>query len=82
MSSFTKTTVYLPEADRRRLKELALRVGRPAAELIREAVAEYSRRRGAARLLPRSLGAGRSGRGDASERAEEMLGGWALVRPR
>ncbi len=74
MSSVTKTTVYLPEADYRRLKALALREGRPAAELVREAVTEYSRRRGAARL-PRSLGTGRSGRGDVSERAEELLGG-------
>ncbi len=62
------------EADYRRLKALALREGRPAAELVREAVTEYARRRGAARL-PRSLGTGRSGRGDVSERAEELLGG-------
>ena len=74
MSSLTKTTLYLPEGDYRRLKALALREGRPAAELVREAVAEYARRRGGARL-PRSLGAGRSGRGDVSERAEELLEG-------
>lgn len=74
MSELTKTTLYLPAADYRRLKTLALREGRPAAELVREAVAEYARRRGGARL-PRSLGAGRSQRGDVSERAEELLGG-------
>ena len=74
MSELTKTTLYLPAADYRRLKALALREGRPAAELVREAVAEYARRRGGARL-PRSLGSGRSGRGDVSERAEELLGG-------
>ena len=74
MSSLTKTTLYLPEGDYRRLKALALREGRPAAELVREAVAEYARRRGGARL-PRSLGTGRSGRGDISERAEELLEG-------
>jgi hypothetical protein len=74
MSDLTKTTLYLPEADYRRLKALARREGRAAAELVREAVAEYARRRGATRR-PRSLGAGRSGRGDLSERAESLLEG-------
>ena len=74
MSDLTKTTLYLPEADYRRLKALAARDGRKTAELVREAVSEYARRRAGARL-PRSLGAGRSGRGDVSERAEELLRG-------
>jgi hypothetical protein len=74
MSNLTKTTLYLSEADYRRLKALARRDGRAAAELVREAVAEYARRRGSARL-PRSLGAGRSGRGDLAERAESLLEG-------
>jgi hypothetical protein len=74
MSDLTKTTLYLPEADYARLKAMARREGRAAAELVREAVAEYAKRRGAKRL-PRSLGAGRSGRGDVSRRAEELLEG-------
>ena len=74
MSELTKTTLYLPEADYRRLKALALREGRPAAELVREAVSEYASRRGA-RRLPRSLGAGRSGRRDVSEKADLLLKG-------
>jgi hypothetical protein len=74
MSELTKTTLYLPEADYRRLKALARREGRAAAELVREAVIEYASRRGA-RRLPRSLGAGRSGRGDVSEKADRLLGG-------
>jgi hypothetical protein len=74
MSELTKTTLYLPEADYARLKALARREGRAAAELVREAVAEYAKRRGSKRL-PRSLGAGRSGRGDVSRRAEELLAG-------
>ena len=74
MSDTTKTTVYLDAADYRRLKALARAEGRSTAELVREAVAEYARRRaGAAR--PRSVGAGRSGRGDLSEVAEELLAG-------
>ena len=74
MSDLTKTTLYLPEADYARLKALARREGRATAELVREAVAEYAQRRGA-RRLPRSLGVGRSGRGDVSEKADALLRG-------
>lgn len=74
MSDSTKTTVYLDPADYRRLKALAKAQRRPAAELVREAVAEYARRH-AAPVQPSSIGAGRSGRGDLSERAEELLDG-------
>ncbi len=74
MAGLTKTTLYLPEADYRRLKALAAREGRSAAELVREAVADYARARGGG-ALPSSLGAGRSRRGDVSERAEKLLKG-------
>jgi predicted transcriptional regulator len=67
-----KTTVYLDSADHRRLKAMAEAAHRPAAELIREAVAEYVRRHGGS-SRPSSLGAARSGRGDLAERAEELL---------
>ncbi|MGH7571902.1 MAG: CopG family transcriptional regulator [Gemmatimonadota bacterium] len=68
----TKTTIYLDAADYRRLKALARAEGRTAAELVRQAVAEYTLRR-AGRPRPSSLAAGRSGRGDLSERAEDLL---------
>jgi predicted transcriptional regulator len=74
-----KTTVYLDAGDYRRLKALARAQDRPAAELVREAVAEYTARR-APRRLPRSLGAGRSRRGDVGERAEELLAGMGRRR--
>lgn len=70
----TKTTVYLDAGDYQRLKGIARAEGRTAAELVREAVAEYAQRH-SHHPLPRSLGAGRSGRGDLSERAEELLNG-------
>ena len=70
----TKTTVYLSAADYRRLKALARATKRPTAELVREAVAQYARRHGGA-VRARSVGAGRSGRGDVAERAEELLRG-------
>lgn len=72
MNATTKTTVYLDSAAYRRLKALAREQNRSAAELVREAVAEYARRHGAGGR-PRSVGLGRSGRGDLSERAEELL---------
>lgn len=74
MSNRQKTTVYLDSEDYVRLKRIARHRGETPAALIREAVAEYGRRH-ASRALPRSLGAGRSGLGDLSERAEELLAG-------
>jgi predicted transcriptional regulator len=74
MTVTTKTTVYLTAADYRRLKALARAEGRTAAELVREAVAAYVKQGRKARR-PASLGAGRSGRGDLSERAEQLLAG-------
>ena len=74
MSTFIKTTVYLTDREYNRIKELAREQNRPTAELVREAVADYARRHGQ-RRAPSSLGAGQSGRGDISERAEELLDG-------
>ena len=69
-----KTTVYLDPNDYRRLKRLAAEQQRPSAELIREAVAEYTKRHAATRVA-RSIGAFSSGRDDLGERAEELLTG-------
>jgi len=75
----SKTTIYLDPDDYRRLKLLARRQGRPTAELVREAVAEYARRHAPA-VAPRSIGAVRSRRTDLSERAEELLDGMGRDR--
>jgi predicted transcriptional regulator len=72
MTEPSKTTVYLDPVDYRRLKALAKAQGRPTAALVREAVAEYALRH-AAPVLPSSIGAGSSGRGDLSTRAESLL---------
>ena len=74
MSTLVKTTVYLTEPEYQQLKELAKAQKRPAAELVRESVAEYAHRH-AVNERPHSLGAVRSGRGDLSERAEDLLDG-------
>jgi predicted DNA-binding protein len=74
MSNNVKTTVYLDTADYQRLKALARAQGRTPAELVREAVALYARSQRDL-VLPKSVGAGRSGRGNIAERAEELLTG-------
>ena len=52
---------------------------RPVAELVREAVAEYAAAHGSP-VRPASVGIGRSGMGDLSERAEDLLEGMAEDR--
>lgn len=74
MSDSIKTTVYLDSADYERLKVLARAQGRPAADLVREAVATYTRSQPLP-TRPASIAAGRSGRSDISARAEELLDG-------
>ena len=70
-----KTTVYLNAADYRKLKTLAAEEGRPAAELVREAVAEYAAR-GRMRPWPRSIGMGNSGDPHFAENYEDYLDGF------
>jgi hypothetical protein len=74
MDKPVKTTVYLDGDDYERLKRISRAKGRPTAELVREAVAEYARRN-APRQHARSIGAGASRRGDLSEKAEDLLKG-------
>lgn len=75
-----KTTVYLHAADYGMLKLIADAENRPAAELIREAVAEYATRNARARL-PNSIGMGDSGMPDLAERYEEYLEGFGEDDP-
>lgn len=69
-----KTTVYLDEETYRRLKQIARKNGRAPAEMVREAVAEYTVRH-AERRKPRSIGAFKSGRSDLGQQAEALLAG-------
>jgi hypothetical protein len=70
-----KTTVYLDEADYRRIKAIASQQGRTPASLVREAVSEFARRHGPRRRA-KSVGIGHSGIPDLAERADEMLAGF------
>jgi len=69
-----KTTIYMDEETYRRLKKIARQHQRPPAEMVREAVAEYTARH-ATRRKPRSVGAFKSGRRDLGQRAETLLAG-------
>jgi hypothetical protein len=74
MADVQKTTVYLDATDYRRLKAIARARGCAPAQLVREAVARYAASESPVRRA-RSVGAGTSGKGDLSERAEELLAG-------
>jgi len=79
MSDHEKTTVYLDPDDYRRLKSLARSRDAKAAQLVREAVAEYVVRH-APRQQAKSLGRFSSGRTDIGERAEDLLDGMGRDR--
>jgi len=66
-----KTTLYLPMALQAELRALARRSGRPQAELIREAVADYVARQD--HPWPSSIGSA----GDAEEAADAAVSGQA-----
>ncbi len=75
MSRVRKTAAYLVGAAYRRLMAIARELGRPPAALVRKGIAEFAPSYGRPRKV-RSVGAGRSGRGDLSERVEELLAGF------
>jgi predicted transcriptional regulator len=79
MAGALKTTVYLDASDYERIKEIARIEDRAPAELVREAVAEYAERR-RPRRAPKSVGIGRSRKGDISTRAEELLEGMGRTK--
>jgi broad specificity phosphatase PhoE len=66
-----KTTVYLDPAVALALREISRGEGRSQAELIREALHQYTRNRARPRLA--GVGTFHSGRTDVSSRAEELL---------
>lgn len=67
----TKTTVYLNEDLALTLRQLATSEGRAQAELIREALVEYARRR--KRPAIPGIGEFDSGHTDTSQKAEQIL---------
>ena len=70
--SMVRTTVYLDQEIALALRQLAARRGRSQAELIRDALASYTRR--AVRPTPKGIGKYRSGEPDVAQRAKDILG--------
>jgi predicted transcriptional regulator len=74
MSSMHKTTLYLDDDLYARVQREAEARGTTQALVVREAIAAHVGRR---MRTSKSAGLGRSGKGDLSERAEELL--WSRV---
>jgi predicted transcriptional regulator len=70
--SMIRTTVYLNQETALALRQLAAVRGRSQAELIRDALASYTKR--AARPAAKGIGKYRSGEADVAQRAKEILG--------
>ena len=77
MSCMHKTTLYLDDELYARLQREADARGTTQALVVREALAAYVVRR---KRKSKSVGLGRSGKGDLSERAEELLSGLGRKR--
>ena len=75
MSYMKRTTIFIPESIERDLHLYARRERRPAASIVREAIAAYIARGHGGSPLPSFAGAFDSGRTDTAERHEELLFG-------
>ena len=68
-----RTTIYLDELTRDRLRSLAEASGQTKSAVIREAIAIHSSTIQGSCRAPRSVGMGASANGALSEQAEELL---------
>jgi hypothetical protein len=68
-----RTTIFIPESLERDLQLYARRERKPAASIVREAIAAYIVRGRRASALPSFAGAFDSGHTDTADRHEELL---------
>ncbi len=68
-----RTTIFVPESLERDLQLYAKREGKPAAAVVREAIAEYIANGRSRRTLPSFAAAYDSGHTDTAERHESLL---------
>jgi hypothetical protein len=68
-----RTTIFIPESLERDLQLYARRERKPAASIVREAIAAYIVRGRRGSALPSFAGAFDSGRADTADRHEELL---------
>lgn len=77
MACMHKTTLYLDDELYLRLQREAEARGTTQALVVREAIAAYVVKR---KKKPRSVGLGRSGKGDLSTRTDDYLAGFGKKR--
>jgi predicted transcriptional regulator len=68
-----RTTIFIPETLEADLQRYARRSKKPAAWVVREAIAAFLASHTAPISTPSTVGMGESGRGDLSERFDELL---------
>src|SRR5262245_29192470 len=68
-----RTTIFIPESLERDLQLYARRESKPAASVVREAIAAYIARERRSFELPSFAGAFDSGHSDTADRHEELL---------
>lgn len=70
-----KTTIYLPDALERRMRQAAERLGMSRAEITRDAIEQYLDR-AESRELPPSIGMGDNAKTPASSFRDRLAEGW------
>jgi len=71
-----KTTIYLPDALERRMRQAADLLGKSRAEITREAIEQYLDRAEDMRGLPPSVGMGHNADAPATSFRDRLAEGW------
>lgn len=71
-----KTTIYLPDALERRMRQAAEKLGMSRADITRQALEQYLDRSESRRGLPPSVGMGDNGDAGAAGYKERLAKGW------
>lgn len=76
VGSVRKTTIYLPDALERRMRQAAERLGMSRADITRSALEQYLDRSESQRGLPPSVGMGDNAATSAADYKERLAKGW------
>lgn len=75
-----KTTIYLPDALERRMRQAAELLGKSRADITREALEQYLAREEGLRGLPPSVGMGDNAQAPAADYRARLAQGWKASR--
>lgn len=76
VAAMRKTTIYLPDALERRMRQASELLGKSRAEITREALEQYLDRSESRRGLPPSVGMGANANAPAASFKERLSEGW------